>query len=84
MNVTVPCVCCICSSLQISASFKSFGMSDRDESRNVLVVPFEGSTEPVKVCVCVCVHVLCVCVCVCMRIECTHLGVSNCERNVDS
>ena len=42
---------CFCSPFQISESFKSFGMSD--ESRNVLVVTFEDSAEPVKVCVCV-------------------------------
>ena len=33
-----------------------------DESRNVLVVTFEDSANPVKVCTCV--HA-CVCVCVC-------------------
>ena len=42
----------LCSPFQISESFKSFGMSD--ESRNVLVVTFEDSAEPVKVCVCTC------------------------------
>ena len=42
---------------------EEFGMSD--ESRNVLVVTFEDSTEPVKVCVCVCVCVMCV---VCVRV----------------
>ena len=65
-------VLCICSPLQISESFRSFGMSD--ESRNVLVVTFEDSAEPVKVCVCVraCVRAymsaymrahMCVCMC---------------------
>ena len=59
----VPCVCCICSPLQISESFKSFGMSD--ESRSVLVVTFEDSTEPVKVCMCV-HECVCACACVCV------------------
>ena len=38
-----------------------------DESRNVLVVTFEDSAEPVKVCACpcMCVHA-CACVCACM------------------
>ena len=52
-----------------------------DESRNVLVVTFDDSAEPVKVCVCVCV--LCgVCsVCVCVRLHvcgvcvCVHVCV---------
>ena len=54
-----------------------------DESRNVLVVTSEDSTEPVKVyvcasacvwCVCVCV---CVCVCLCVVCAC---GVCVCVR----
>ena len=53
-------VLCICSPLQISEPFKSFGMSD--ESRNVLVVTFEDSAEPVKVCACVCA-------CMCVHVE---------------
>ena len=53
-----------------------------DESRNVLVVTFEDSAEPVKVCVCVCVYasmcvcVLCasVCACVCVYVcVCVHM-----------
>ena len=39
---------------------KSSGMSN--ESRNVLMITFEDSVEPVKLCVCVCV---CVCVYIC-------------------
>ena len=43
-----------------------------DESRNLLVVTFEDSAEPVKVCVRVCVHACMpayvhVCVCMCAR-----------------
>ena len=77
VSVLVCTSCCVLSSSrQISESFKSFGMSD--ESRNVLVVPFEDSAEPVKVCVCarvlfvvcVCFH-LCLCVCVCVCVLCT-------------
>ena len=76
----VPYVCCICSPLQISESFKSFGMSD--ESRNVLVVTFEDSANPVKVCtcvhacvcVCVCTCVCaCACVCVCWSLDTGHI-----------
>ena len=39
-----------------------------DESRNVLVVTFEDSEEPVKVCACprMCVHA---CACVCGYVE---------------
>ena len=75
--------CCVCSPLQISESFKSFGVSD--ESRNVLVVTFEDSAEPVKVwvggwvyvvcgvrvCFCLCFYV-CVHVCVCMYVVCVR------------
>ena len=54
-----------------------------DESRNVLVVPFEDSAEPVKVCVCartcclwcVCVSV-CVCLCVCVCAYSAYLPLS--------
>ena len=58
--------CCVCSPLQISESFKSLGMSN--ESRNVLVVTFEDSAEPVKVCVCGWVYVVCVCFCLCFYV----------------
>ena len=58
-----------------------------DESRNVLVVTFEDSAEPVKVCVCVymcvcvCVCVcmcVCVCVCVCARVVCLRVRICVC------
>ena len=48
-----------------------FGMSD--ESRNVLVVTFEDSTEPVKVYVCASACVWCVCVCVCVVCVCVRV-----------
>ena len=48
-----------------------------DESRNVLVVIFEDSAGPVKVCMCSCVRVcMCVRVCVpaCVRAVCVGEG----------
>ena len=49
-----------------------------DESRSVLVVTFEDSAEPVKVCVCVCVRV-CVCVHVCETLLWSFLYVGGSE-----
>ena len=70
--------CCVCSPLQISESFKSLGMSN--ESRSVLVVTFEDSAEPVKVCVGGWVYVVCgVCVCFCLCFYvCVHVCVYVC------
>ena len=49
-----------------------------DESRNVLVVTFEDSAGPVKVCVCVfvctCVHVCACSVRACVRAVCVWEG----------
>ena len=65
MLVMSPVLLDFCSPLQISESFKSFGMSD--ESRNVLVVTFEHAAEPVKECVCV-LFLVCVCFCLCLYV----------------